>query len=543
MLARASPFALLLGLIAIAMLLPTAVALSERDWLSARSFLYAGIFTGFAAAILGVALSGPLRAVSARAELIQLLLAWSLVPLFAAAPLILITPELGYVGAYFEMLLCFTTTGGTAYADLARVADAIHLWRGIVGWCGGLLSLAAAYVIFAPRRLGGFEVYYSSGARTGELGSQLVALGAATPAFSARLGRALRFILPVYLGLAMLLALLLSGLGSSALAATIHAMSVISTSGISPYPGGIAAEESFGLELVAAVFLVATATRLVYSNASQAGSRGPWHHDPELGLLLSLVVLATATLFLRHWLGALTIDLGETAEDSAGALWGAAFTTLSFLTTTGFQSSYWDSARDWSGLANPGLVLLGLCAIGGGAATAAGGVKLIRLYALIRHGLRELDRLSQPSAVVGVGSGMRGILREGAFIAWAFVMLYILAVMTVMLALAFSGMTFTEGFVGAVAMISNTGQAFTLVLEGERTLATTSTDERLIMGAAMILGRIETLGLIALFNPDSWPLYGKGGGRAGNGVTSIHTPGYESHIGMDLGHTTRTNKK
>ena len=204
------------------------------------------------------------------------------------------------------------------------------------------------------------------------------------------------------------------------------------------------------------------------------------------------------------------------------AVWGAIFTTLSFLTTTGFQSSFWDSARDWSGLANPGLILMGLCAIGGGAATAAGGIKLIRFYALIRHGWRELDRLTQPRAVAGVGSAMRGILREGAFIAWAFIMLYIVAMMTIMLALTVTGMSFEEGLVAAVATLSNTGQTFTLVLEGARTFATTSTPERAIMAVAMVLGRIETLAVIALFNPASWAIYGFGLKRTGN--TTLSAP-------------------
>lgn len=522
MLYRLPPFTLFLALLALLMLAPAGFAVLERDWLSMRSFLYAAIFTGFCAAILGFALAGAMRGAPARTELVLLILTWAIAPIFASIPLLLITPGLGYIGGYFEMMLAFTTTGGTTYTDLLRVPMAVHLWRGLVGWAGGLLTLTAAYVIFAPRRLGGFEVLASSGYGSDDMGSGLIALGAATPSFPERLARALRFILPVYVGMTAVLALGLRSLDETGPAAAIHAMSIISTTGISPYPGGIAYEGSLGIEMLAAVFLLLTATRRLYANASQAGSIEPWARDPELRLLAVLVLAASVALFARHWLGALTIDLTEGAgQDAFGAVWGALFTTLSFLTTTGFQSHFWESARDWSGLANPGLILLGLCAIGGGAATAAGGIKLIRFYALVRHGVRELDRIAQPSAVVGVGSGLRGILREGAFIAWAFVMLYSFGITAVMLGLTLAGMSFEHGLVAAVSTISNCGQALSLVLDGTRTFATTSTPERLIMAVAMILGRIEMLALIALFNPHSWAVYGFGLKRSGKARTKI----------------------
>ena len=41
----------------------------------------------------------------------------------------------------------------------------------------------------------------------------------------------------------------------------------------------------------------------------------------------------------------------------------------------------------------PGLLLMGLALIGGGVATTAGGVKLLRVFALYRNGVREMERL------------------------------------------------------------------------------------------------------------------------------------------------------
>jgi trk/ktr system potassium uptake protein len=516
---------LCLGFLALTMLGPALFGLIQRDWFSARSFLYSAIFTGFASATLAVALGSGRHDATARSELRGLVTCWLLVPLFASAPLWLRTPYIGAWGAWFEMVSAFTTTGGTVYAVPENVPDAIHLWRGLVAWFGGLVTLVAAFAILAPRNLGGFEVLvqhsgagrYPGGPRamqTGRLtGSQLsssISLqGTAAARLDERMARTLKTVLPVYGALTAILAFLFSALGQSSLAAAVHAMAIVSTSGISPYSLGLAANPSFPVELVAAMFMVLAATKLTYAEARRFRTIEGWHRDPEIKLMVLLVATATLALFLRHWYGALTIkDLGDRASEAAPALWGAVFTSLSFLTTTGFESAAWHSARNWSGLDNPGLILLGLAAIGGGAATTAGGIKLVRCYALLRHGYRELERIAQPNSVLATGTRLRGIMRQGAFLAWAFVMLYIMAIFVAVFALTLTGMLFEDSLVAAIATISNTGPAFALVTPGEIDFSRLSETQRLILAATMILGRVETLAVISLFNIDSWHNFG-----------------------------------
>ncbi|MEM1383338.1 MAG: potassium transporter TrkG [Pseudomonadota bacterium] len=499
-------FAIFLGFVSVAMLVPMAQAALLGDWRVARAFLFCGLFTAFAAATLGVAL-GRRQSGTVQTELATLVALWFIVPVFAAQPILMITPQIGGIGAWFEMVAAFTTTGGTVYSDPEAVAGPIHLWRGIISWLGGFLTLMAAYVVMAPRRLGGFEVTASVGLEDPSEGrSRLVTLGAATPPAMSRSMRAMRAILPVYTGMTAALILIFEAFGESALTSVVHAAAIVSTSGISPNAGGLAASDNIGVEMVAAVFMVLCATRLLYDKASQVGSVKKWHQDEELRLMALLVALASAALFLRHWYGALTTEEAlDTSADALRALWGTLFTALSYITTTGFESASWIAARDWSGLANPGLILLGLCAVGGGAATTAGGIKLIRAHALMRHGFREVERIAQPNGVVGVGSGLRGVLREGAFIAWAFVMLFAGAVFAVMLALAaFGDLSFEEALIASLSALTNTGPAFSVALEGVRDFALLGDAERIILAAAMVLGRIEILGLIALFNTDAW---------------------------------------
>ncbi|HUF86311.1 MAG TPA: potassium transporter TrkG [Thermohalobaculum sp.] len=501
-------FPLCLALIALGMLAPAAYALLEGDWGSMGSFLYAAVFTGFAAATLGVALGGRPPGRAARSELFQLIVCWALVPLFAAAPVWLITPYTGFGGAWFEMVSAFTTTGGTVYSEPETVPGAVHLWRGLVAWLGGLVTLAAAFAILAPRNLGGFEV---AGGGRGALPVDRSAVGGsvlheeAMAPLNERLARALHTVLPVYLTLTAVLGFLFAALGQGNLAAAVHAMAIISTSGVSPHAAGIAAQPSFVVELTAALFMVLAATRLTFAETRRAAEIGHWHRDPELRLMALLVAAATLALFLRHWFGALEVARGGEAAGGFPALWGAFFTSLSFLTTTGFESASWRTAQDWSGLENPGLILLGLCAIGGGAATTAGGIKLIRACALLQHGRRELERLAQPYSVVATGRRLSGILHEVAFLAWASIMLFTMAIFAAVVGLTVTGQTFQVALVGAIAAISNTGPAFAMVAPGDIDFSRLGGPERAVLGVTMILGRLETLAVISLFGAVTWP--------------------------------------
>ncbi|MEO1276125.1 MAG: potassium transporter TrkG [Pseudomonadota bacterium] len=503
-------FAPCLGLVAAAFAVPMFHALLEGDERVARAFLYAGLFTGFAAAIIGVALAGRARTATTQTELITLLAAWILFPVFMAIPLVMLTPQLGWVGAWFEMVLSFTTTGSTGYATLTRVDDSLHLWRGVVAWLGGLMTLTAAYVILAPRRMGGFEVRTQAFSLSDQTSTavRLAELGAKAPAASTRVHRALRTILPVYAGMTVVLVMLFGLAGEVSLAGVIHAFGIVSTAGVSPSAEGIALSGSIPIEMIAAVFLCAAATSRFYGDASRIGASVPLREDPELRLMALLVLAATALLFVRHWSAALTLDNVEGQGGALTALWGTAFTVLSYLTTTGYESTAWDSAQAWAGLTTPTLILLGLCALGGGAATTAGGIKLIRAAVLLRHGMREVERLAQPMAVHGRGEGSvsDGGLGEGAFLGWAFIMLYSGSIFAVTLALAMTGLNFQTSLVGAIAAVSNTGPAFAAVAEGHSSFANLDALQRVILAAGMVLGRIETLAVIAIFRGQSWAL-------------------------------------
>src|SRR5699024_4565760 len=114
MLARLPVIAVLIGGLALGMLVPGVGAAIGGAWRVARAFFLAAMVCMFTAAGLALLLRPLSARERAERELRTLLLAWLLLPCFAALPLILLTPRLGLVGAWFDMVAALTTTGGTA---------------------------------------------------------------------------------------------------------------------------------------------------------------------------------------------------------------------------------------------------------------------------------------------------------------------------------------------------------------------------------------------------------------------------------------------
>ncbi len=491
-------FVILMGLSCIAMYIPMMHAIRLEDWLTARTFFYDATFLSVVTVIVGIATRRQVRGASASAHLLTMLGAYVVLPVFLAMPMAHLVKSITFFQAYFEMLSSLTTTGATLFDTPSALSEPLHLWRALVGWLGGFMILVVAMAIFAPLNMGGFEIYALQRSRK-------VAVSQMQKAeVSERLNRFALQIFPVYLLLTTVLALLLIIFGDRVLVAVSHAMAILSTSGISPVGGLAAAHSGFLGEVVMFMFLFFAISRNTYLPGREQEN---WHtirRDKEIIEALLIVTIIPILLFLRHWTSALELNMQPDGLTALKSIWGSMFTVLSFLTTTGFVSQSWEASQSWSGLNTSGMIFIGLASLGGGVATTAGGIKLLRIYALYKHGLRELERLSFPHSVGGKGQAGRSIRREGAFMAWVFLMVFMLSLGVIMLALTLTGTGFADALVFAVAGLSTTGPLINIAIEDGSRYAQLSDIAKGILCVAMILGRLETVAVIALFNPNYW---------------------------------------
>lgn len=490
----------LVGIAALAMYVPAVHALAQRDFVVARAFFYIGTLTLVLCVLLGLALANRRFAVEPRGQLATILLAFTLLPLLLAVPFAEALGDTRLVNAWFEMVSSFTTTGATLY-DPARLPPSLHLWRALVGWLGGLFVLVMALAVLAPMNLGGFELLPAAPGQGAGMGRTPGIVAAEAPR---RIALHLRTVGPFYLGLTVALWIGLLLCGDTPTVALCHAMSALSTSGISPV-GGLAGGGSGrpGEMLIALAMAFALCRRMMPAGPSRV-RLGRVRADPELRLGLAFVGLGAVAVLSIHAFEAIRIGAPAGPVEILRIFWAGLFTLLSFLTTTGFVSADWGLARTWSGFATPGLILMGFCIVGGGVATVSGGVKILRIWALALHGLREMEKILHPSSIGGGGPVRRHLRGEGAFVAWIFFMLFALSIAAVVALLALTGLDLETAMTFAVAALTTTGPLVQVAPPVPLSFASLDGFARAVLAAAMVVGRMETLALIALLAPASW---------------------------------------
>lgn len=491
---------ILMGIATAAMLVPAGYAFAHRDFPVGRAFAYATLIFSILTGVIGLATGNRQPRDARHSHLKALVGAYLVLPLMLAVPLNEAVRDTSFVNAWFEMLSSFTTTGATVYEMPGRLSDALHLWRALVGWLGGFFILLMGVAVLLPMNLGGMEVLAGRGT-PGAGAPQITRI--ADP--SQRVTRFAVQLFPVYAAFTLALWIGLVMLGESGFRGLCLAMATISTSGI--LPGGTAAVTGAGIpgEILIALFLLPAITRRAYPAGPGLAERArSFPHDPELRMATAIVVAVTGVLFLRHWVGAIENAEGQNLVSFLRVLWGTAFTTLSFLTTTGLPSSQWAAAQLWSGLETHGLILLGLAMIGGGVATTAGGVKLLRVYALFRHGQREMERLIHPHSIGGQGPVARRLRGEGARLAWVFFMLFAVSIAVIVAALTLTGQGFDQSLILAISALSTTGPIASFAGESPVLFSALGTPAKLVLGFAMVLGRVEALALLALLAPEQW---------------------------------------
>lgn len=481
---------LLIGFAAVAMLVPAIHATTADQSRIARAFVQSAVILGVLAALLAAALTGFRPANVARSHLAQLAGGFVMLPVVLALPLWRLAPETMLLDGWFDMLACFTGTG--VVLPLPGAPLSLQLWRGMVGWSGGLLTLVAAVSILAPMTLGGFEVLTAheagrgaGGTMTGRVKPQPFTQIARIPDPSERMRRYAGQIAPVYLGLTFALWLSLVLAGDTALTGLGRAMAVLSTSGIetgTPGSGRVG-------ELLCLGFFTFALSRAAMPLSHRRIAGPGLLQDREFRLALTLSALLA--------LGLVLIALGHAA--GVGALWVGFFNAVSFLTGTGLMAEPAAQAAPV-----PWLALATLALVGGGIATTSGGLKLLRLGTILSHARHEAERLVHPHAVGRAGSGARDLRRQGGQVAWICAMLMFLTLALGMLALTLFGLGFEPALVLATAALTNTAPLATAAGAGPGIWSDLPVLAKLALMALMVMGRLETLTLIALLAAPPW---------------------------------------
>ena len=176
------------------------------------------------------------------------------------------------------------------------------------------------------------------------------------------------------------------------------------------------------------------------------------------------------------------------------------FQIISIITSTGGASVNFD---DWS-LLSKSILFLAMFT-GGCAGSASGGVKIVRLVFIFKYLKAELMKILHPNAVIPLKINNTNVSDEIRKQIISFMIFYFLIFATTALAVTVIEHNSTIGITGSIATIGNIGPAFGQI-GPMGTFANLQTITKIIFIITMIVGRLELIPFLAMFQKDFWKI-------------------------------------
>lgn len=405
------------------------------------------------------------------ASLAAVAITWVTASVGGALPFVLADTFPVLDDALFESISGFTGTGSTVLSPIEGTSRGILFWRSMTQWYGGMGMVVLAVSVLPFLGIGGMDLMRAESP------------GPSSDRLAPRVSETARRLWVVYGGFTVLSAVALMVVGMSLYDAVVHAFTVVSTGGLSPYNDSIGHFDSVSVEAVIVVLMLIGGTSFALHWEAVTGHPGAYLRSPMFRVYMS--VFAIGCVIITFLLVTDDFTLGASIR-------AAVFNVATLVTSTGYGTSdftLWVPAAQ--------LVLLAIMIGGGMAGSTAGGMKLVRLRLAFGIVVRELRRVRHPHAVLPVRIGSSPtpdpiVARVAGYVA---LFVFILIVGTVVLSLLGADLVTAAG--GAVTTMSNMGPGL-----GEAGPASNflvfSRPARGVLMLLMVVGRLEIIPVMVL---------------------------------------------
>jgi len=403
-------------------------------------------------------------------------LGWLAAAVFGAIPFMLngISP----LNSLFESMSAFTTTGSTILTDIEIHPKGILFWRCMMQWLGGM-GIIVLFIAILPK--------------LGVAGRQLFRAEAPGPTedkLKPRIRETAKILWMVYfvISFVQVVALLLAGL--SLYDSVTHTFTTMACGGFSPYGMSVEAFHSPLVEFIITFFMFVAGANFALHYRAIYVDKDFLLKDDEFRFYTALTLAATGLLTLL-----LYRDLGTGLFDSFRL---SIFQVVSIMTTTGFATTDFNL---WSESGK--MVLLLVMFIGGCAGSTGGGIKVVRVLMLLRHGRIELFKSLHPRAIKSVKFNNKTVPDEVINSIFSFVVIYLFIFISSALVLSVLGMDIITSITASIATLGNIGPGLNVV-GPMGTFDPIPPLGKLILIANMWIGRLEVYTVIVLFTPEFW---------------------------------------
>lgn len=383
------------------------------------------------------------------------------------------------VTSIFESVSGFTTTGTTSFKNIEILPNSILTFRAITQWLGGL-SVMLSLVALVPH-VGNEATNVFTADLHGESAERI----------RPRTTQTVKVLVALYFAITAVIGfvLLLGGMGIEN--SYLHAMTIVSTGGFSTLQTNMMEINNTFIQLflVVAMFL-AGGNYVLYAQVYKNGIKAI-KKDAEFKAYFGVFAIATVLISLNLYFSGFGSIFNIFLNSS--------FHVSSFLSTTGFYATDYNSWPDFSKM-----ILFILMFIGGCAGSTAGGIKVGRIVLLLKLAWFELKRTIHPRMIisikmanVNIHSKMLAGISKFFFLYMSLFAFLTMGVSLVMKLDMFSSMAYIASCMG------NIGIGFNMV--APKVIANNLTSGGMLFGAlAMLFGRLEIFTLLIFLQKDFW---------------------------------------
>ena len=405
---------------------------------------------------------------------------WLVLGSFGALPLIIASqPHLSVIDAIFESISGLTTTGATTITGLDTLPPAILYYRQQLQWFGGIGVIVIALAILPMLGIGGMQLYKAE-----------IPGPVKDTKLTPRIAETARALFVIYIILTVLCGIGYWWAGMTVFDAVGHAFSTVANGGFSTHDASMGFYAHNNAIMAIAIIFMLTAAINFGLHFTAFGSRSLKYYwrDSEFRFYI-WVTLAGCVIIVGYLYASGTFDLRNSFLHGV-------FQVVSIGTTAGFGS---ESFAAWPAFLPYVLLLLGI--MGACAGSTSGGMKAVRVMLIMKSGLRELNRLVHPNAVVPIKVNRKIVPPRVTDAVWGFFAIYILSFFVLTIVVMATGENFVTSFSTVASCLSNIGPAL-----GDAASHYASVNEvaKCFLILAMLMGRLEIFTLLVLLTPAFW---------------------------------------
>ena len=447
---------------------------------------------------------------------------WLVMTLFGAIPFVINGDIPNYIDAWFEIMSGFTTTGSSIVTDITEISHSTLFWRSFSHWIGGM-GILVFVLIFIPESNDGSSMHLlraeSPGPQVGKLVSKMNVTA--------------RILYLIYLGMtAITIAILAIGpfmdydamhtaLGKELadyyyndkiFYAFLSGFGCAGTGGFGFMPGSMEYLTPFA-QYVVAISLILFGINFSLYYLILIGKIIQVFKSEEFRSYFLIVALAVGFVFLSLVGGFEAIPQDYTTEE---AFRHSLFQVASLISTAGFSTTDFDV---WPMLGKTALLVVMFT--GAMAGSTAGGIKISRIVIAFKGAMVNIRKLINPRYVPKSKFEGKPLEERTTNDVFAFITLYFFFLVGVVFLLSFDPINgqavtivsdageyvTTHGFFSnlsaTVTCLSNVGPAFEAV-GPYSSFAGFSWVSKIILTLTMMIGRLEILPVLILFNPKTW---------------------------------------